>query len=115
DFARVFINNYRLKPRRTANALARLTTGLLNQNIQLPADEAGGEIALLLEQQCLQKLQPLILDALHNVRTKIGAGSSGAGRIFERECLGVVDLTNELHGRVEIFVSFARKTDDKIA
>src|SRR4051812_19247293 len=64
DFAGLFINYHRQQPWRTADLLAGLAARLLQQQVDLAANQRNGEFALLFRKQRLQALQPLVLVGL---------------------------------------------------
>src|SRR5690606_35633926 len=115
DVTCLFVDDHRLQPWRTADALPRLAPGLLDQQVDRPADEPGGEGPLLFAKQRLEALQSLVLDGIRYLQRHFGAGRSRPRRIFEREGLGVAYLAHDLQRLLEILLRLARKADDEIA
>ena len=115
DFAGLFINYHRQQPGRAADLLAGLAARLLDQHIDLAANQRNGEFALLFRKQRLQALQALVLLGFRNLAVHVGAGRAGAPRIFEREGLRVAHRPHELQRRLEIGLGLAGKADDEIA
>ena len=105
---------HRLQKRRTADQLAGLAPGPVEQNVHAPADTRLVERRLLRVQEILERGQPFRLDLFGDLAVLIGGRRARAGRIFERIGLGIVDVAHQRQGRCEIGIGLAGKADDEV-
>ena len=89
-----------------------MATGLLEENVETPADAIRVESRGLRVEQTLQFGKALFLDGLVDLVAKFRARRSGPPRIFEREGACEPDLFDEAYRRAEILVGFTGKSDD---
>ena len=89
-------------------------TGLFEQNTDRTPHHRVLNGALLAGDQRLQTLQAVRFNILIHLRA-LGGGGAGAGRIFERIGIAVIDLFNEIQRGLKIGFGLFRETDDEIA
>ena len=85
-----------------------------HQNGQRFADLGSIELCLLLAQQGLQGLQPLILYRFRQMTVHFGRRRAGPRGVFERIGDRIAHIADELHRRLEIRVALAWKSDNKV-
>ena len=104
-----------LEPGGLADELPRPLSGALQQHGGSLADHRAIEGELLLVDQCLEPLQPLVLHRFGHLIVHLRGGGSGPRGIFERVGLRVVHRPDQIQRLLELGVGLARETDDEVA